>query len=102
LDGRLKSGYQKMDVPGAIAACKAALANQPEAVARKACREAAGAAVRQACQEAARQKAASNGQEAKPPAREPSNPPENEQFCWRPGMGRNIGIAEISCDALGR
>jgi TPR repeat protein len=30
LDGRLKSGYQKADVPAAIAACEAALADQPE------------------------------------------------------------------------
>jgi hypothetical protein len=40
---------------------------------------------------------------ARLPPWKPSNPPElNEQSCWRPGMGRNIGISELSCDAVGR
>jgi hypothetical protein len=32
----------------------------------------------------------------------PHGPPIEEQSCWRPGMTRNIGVAELSCDALGR
>jgi hypothetical protein len=28
--------------------------------------------------------------------------PPWKQSCWRPGMGRNIGISELSCDAVGR
>jgi hypothetical protein len=38
-----------------------------------------------------------------PVAWKPSNPPVlNEQSCWGPGMERNIGIGELSCDAVGR
>jgi hypothetical protein len=45
---------------------------------------------------------ATSVEEAPKPLAMQSDPGIDELSCWRPGMARNIGIAELSCGALGR